>query len=91
MVIPDIKEPIWTGPGAGPTRVPAAAPAPGTSGPETPILGPDPFRQDAVANYAADCARYGIDRHLGLIDPMAYALEVVSRLGSQENPPADRT
>lgn len=88
MVIPDITEPAGPGPGPGPETEDVAVPA---TAPRTSPAGTDRFRRDAVADYAADCARYGIDRHLGLIDPMAYALEVVSRLGIPDSPTGDRT
>lgn len=44
----------------------------------------------AVVNYYEECRRYGIDPKLGLLDPLAYALEVVSRMGSLPEDPNDK-
>lgn len=43
----------------------------------------DPYRS-ARLNYEAECEKYGIDKRLGLLDPLAYALEVVSRMAPDD-------
>lgn len=49
----------------------------------------DPYLS-ARLNYEAECQKYGIDPRLGLLDPLAYALEVVSRMEPDDQGPKRR-